>query len=105
MGLRPREHHDHPLPPPLDKVVLSLVQNQNSITTRASRSEHDHPTAGVGPAHYHGCIVRYKIEGDARYQTEISTRLHHTICFDRADAGKRVLIAAAWVNPHLQPGP
>jgi hypothetical protein len=106
MGLRSREHHStQPLPPPEEKTVLSLVQNHDAITVYAARPEHDHPTAAVGPKHYHGFIIRYKIEGDAKYQTEVSTRLHHTIYFDRADAGKRVFISAAWVNPRLQPGP
>jgi hypothetical protein len=106
MGLRPREHHDHqPLPPPEDHVILSIVHNHNSITAYASRPEHDHPTSGVGPKRYHGFMLRYKVEGDAKYQNEVSTRLHHTIYFDHADVGKKVFISAAWVNPRLQPGP
>jgi hypothetical protein len=106
MGLRPRTHYYHrPLPPPPDRIALSFVQKHDEITVYAARPKHDHSTSGTGPAHYHGFAVRYKIEGEAKYQTEISTRLRHTIHFDHADVGKRVFISAAWVNPRLEPGP
>jgi hypothetical protein len=106
MGLRPRTHHyHHPLPPPPDKITLSILQNHDAITIHATRSEYGHSSSDAGAMRHHGFIVRYKIEGDAKYQTEVSTRLRHTIHFDHADVGKRVFISAAWVNPRLEPGP
>jgi hypothetical protein len=68
------------------------------------QSEHDQPTGTVGPKKYHAFMLRWKFEGDAEYKTVTSTRLHHTLLFEQADETKRVILAAAWVNPHLQPG-
>jgi hypothetical protein len=50
-------------------------------------------------------MLRYKKEGDADYKTVVSTRLHHTLFFERDDEGKRVTLSAAWVNPRLEAGP
>lgn len=33
------------------------------------------------------------------------SRLHYTVYFDHADAGKTIIIEAAWINPRLQAGP
>jgi hypothetical protein len=106
MGLRPRHPHAHqPLPRPAEQVVISVRRQHDEITVYVSRPEHDQPTSTVGPAHYHGFALRYKIEGDADYRTVISTRLHHTLFFGQEDEGKRVTLSAAWVNPRLEPGP
>jgi hypothetical protein len=75
------------------------------MTLYASRPEQVHPTATVGPTHYHGFMIRYRIEGSEHWQSEVSTRLHHTLFFDHADRGKGVTFTAAWVNPRLEPGP
>jgi hypothetical protein len=106
MGLRPRHPHAHqPLPPPNEQPVLSVQRQHDEITVYAARPEHDQPTSTVGPAHHYGFMLRYKMEGEAEYRTVISTRLHHTLFFEQTDEGKRITLAAAWVNPRLEPGP
>ncbi|MDR0614509.1 MAG: hypothetical protein LBF82_00850 [Lactobacillales bacterium] len=107
MGLRPRQHHAHlPLPRPAEQLVLSVKKQHDEITVYAARPEQDQPTAGVGPAHYHGFALRYRVEGENEVEkTVISTRLHHTLFFERTDEGKRVFLSAAWVNPRLEEGP
>jgi hypothetical protein len=86
--------------------VLSVKKQHDEITVYAARPEHDHPTAGVGPEHYHGFALRYKVEGEGEVEkTVISTRLHQTLFFERADEGKRITLSAAWVNPRLETGP
>jgi hypothetical protein len=107
MGLRPRQHHAHqPLPRPTEQLVLTTKKQHDEITVYAARPEQDHPTASVGPVHYHGFALRYKLEGEGEVEkTVISTRLHHTLFFDRADESKRVTLSAAWVNPRLETGP
>jgi hypothetical protein len=106
MGLRPRHQHKHePLPKPTDQPVVTVTQHHEEITVYVSQPEHDHPTATVAPKKYHAFVVRYKVQGDAKYQTVVSTRLHHTLYFEHDDRGKEVLLAAAWVNPRLENGP
>jgi hypothetical protein len=106
MGLRSREHHAHlPLPRPIDEIVLSVKKQHDEMTVYAARPEQDHPTAGVGPTKHHGFMLRYREEGETGYKTEVSTRLHHTIFFEREDEGKRIFLSAAWVNPRLETGP
>jgi hypothetical protein len=106
MGLRSREHHAHqPLPRPTDPPVISVRKLHDELTVYAAQPEHDQPTAGVAPKHYHGFIIRTRHEGEDTYQTVVSNRLHHTLFFERADEGKRIFISAAWVNPRLEPGP
>ncbi|MDR0619704.1 MAG: hypothetical protein LBG17_07400 [Bacteroidales bacterium] len=106
MALRPRHHHAfQPLPRPADAPVISLHAQHDEITVYASRPEHDQPTATVAPADHFGFIIRYKKEGDAGYKTVVSSRLHHTLFFEQEDEGKRVYLAAAWVNHRLEEGP
>jgi hypothetical protein len=107
MGLRSRQHHAHqPLPRPAEAPVISVRRQHDEITVYIARPEHDHPTAGVAPPQYHSFMIRYKVEGEGEAEkTVISTRLHHTLFFDRADEGKRVTLAAAWVNSRLETGP
>ena len=107
MGLRPRQHHAHlPLPRPAEQLVLSVKKQHDEITVYAARPEQDQPTAGVGPTSYHGFALRYRVEGENEVEkTVISTRLHHTLFFERTDEGKRVFLSAAWVNPRLEEGP
>jgi hypothetical protein len=106
MGLRSRQHHAHqPLPRPAEAPVISVRRQHDELTVYIARPEHDHPTAGVAPTQYHSFVIRYKIEGDADEKMVISTRLHYTLFFERADEGKRVTLSAAWVNPRLEPGP
>jgi hypothetical protein len=105
MGLRSREHHAHqPLPRPQDEIVISVRKQHDEMTIYAAIPEKDHPTDGVGPAKYHGFMIRYREEGKD-YIMIASTRLHHTIFFERDDEGKRIFISAAWINPRLETGP
>ena len=106
MGLRPRNPAGHhPLPRPTKQLVITVVKLHDELTVYAAQPEHDQPTAGVAPERYHGFIIRTRWEGEDTYQTAISTRLHHTFFFERADEGKRIFLSAAWVNPRLEPGP
>ncbi|MDR0602723.1 MAG: hypothetical protein LBG80_00290 [Bacteroidales bacterium] len=105
MGLRSRHRHAHqPLPRPKDEIVISVKKQHNEITVYAARPEHDHPTAGTGTTKDHGFMIRYK-EENKDYKFVVSTRLHHTLFFEREDEGKRLWISAAWVNPRLETGP
>jgi hypothetical protein len=106
MGLRPRHPHFHqPLPRPTDTPVISVKKLHDEITVYAAQPEHDQPTASVAPKDHYGFILRYKKESDADYKTVVSTRLHHTLFFEREDEGKRVFLAAAWVNHRMEEGP
>ena len=106
MDLRPRHHHGfQPDPAPKDEPVVSLRAQHDEITVYVLQPEHDHPTATVAPEKHFGFILRYKKEGDAEYKTVVSSRLHHTLYFEQEDEGKRVYVAAAWVNHHMENGP
>jgi hypothetical protein len=106
MGLRPRHPKKHlPLPRPTEPIVITVRRQHDEITVYASRPEHDQPTATVGPVTYHGFKLRYRIDEQTEYKVIVSTRLHHTLFFDRTDEGKRLYISAAWVNPRLEEGP
>jgi hypothetical protein len=106
MELRPRHQSGHhPLPPPVEQLVISLLAQSDEIIVYAAKPEHDQPTATVAPANHFGFILRYKKEGDADYKTVVSSRLHHTLYFEREDEGKRVFLSAAWVNHRMEPGP
>jgi hypothetical protein len=106
MDLRPRHPQGHhPLPPPADKLVMSLDAQDDEITVYVARPEHDQPTSTVAPERHFGFMLRYKMEGDADYKTLVSSRLHHTLYFEHADEGKRLFLLAAWVNHRMEPGP
>jgi hypothetical protein len=106
MGIRSRTHHVHePIPAPTEAPTVSTVRQHDEITVYVARAEHSHPTQSVTTEKYHGFKLRYMIEGESRYSYELSTRLHHTLHFSREDEGKRITLAAAWINPRLQEGP
>jgi hypothetical protein len=106
MGLRPRHRTARqPLARPDEELLLSVKKLHDEITVYVQRPEHRHTTTTMAPARYHGFILRYRIEGEEQYQIALSTRLRHTILFDRANEGKRVFLSAAWVNPRLENGP
>jgi hypothetical protein len=106
MELRPRTHTaSHPLPPPTEFPVLVVEKHNDEITVYVHKIEHDHPTETLAPGRYHGFILRYSVEGDPTEHTEVSSRLHHTLYFERTDEGKKITMSAAWVNSRLQPGP
>jgi hypothetical protein len=106
MGLRPRHPHAHqPLPAPPEAPVISARKQHGEITIYAAKPEHDQPTSGVAPTHYHGFLLYYKFKGEAEYKNVVSTRLHHTLYFEPEDDGKRILFKAAWVNSRMQHGP
>jgi hypothetical protein len=106
MGLRPRTHHAHaPLPVPPVAPVATLVRQHDEITVYVAQPEHSQPTQSVNPKRYHGFKLRWRFAGETEDRFEITTRLHFTLHFDRADEGKTVILAAAWVNPRLEAGP
>jgi hypothetical protein len=106
MGLRPRHRTARqPLARPNEQLLLSVKKLHDEMIVYAQRPEHGQSTTSVAPTRYHGFILRYRIDGDEQYQIAISTRLRHTIRFDRANEGKRVFLSAAWVNPRLENGP
>jgi hypothetical protein len=106
MGLRSRQHHAHqPLPRPTTPLVMSIKRLHDEITVYVAEPEHDQPTSSVAPAHHHGFMLRYRMENETGYQTVVSTRLHHTLYFERTDETKRIYLSAAWINPRIEPGP
>jgi hypothetical protein len=106
MGLRSREHHAHlPLPRPEETAAVTVVRQHDEMTVYVARAEQGQPTRSTTRASYRGFKIRWRFEDETAYRTEISTRLHYTIHFDRKDEGRRVVIAVAWVNPRLEEGP
>jgi hypothetical protein len=106
MGLRPRTHHASlPKNRPEEAPVLEVMKQHDEMTAYVSRRELGHPTQSVTRPKYHGFKLRWKFEDETSYRTEVSTRLHHTIHFDRTDETKRVVMAAAWMNARLEEGP
>ncbi|MDR1274248.1 MAG: hypothetical protein LBK12_06830 [Odoribacteraceae bacterium] len=107
MGLRPRVRKARePLPPPVEAPLLIVTRRHDEMTIHVTRLEHGHPTGGVTSRKpYHGFKLRWRFEGETRYNVEVSTRLRITLHFEREDEGKRVELVAAWMNPRLQEGP
>ena len=106
MGLRSRAHHKHePIPAPDEPPVLTVMHQHDELNLYVSREEHGQPTRSIRPANYHGFKLRWRFEDETEFHTQISTRLHVTLYFEREDATKRVVMSAAWVNPRLQEGP
>ena len=106
MGLRSRERHGRqPLPRPAEAPLISVRRQHGELVIHAARPSHGHSVQGTLPEHYHGFIVRYKKDGDADFHIVASTRKRCTLCFERADEGKRIWLSAAWLNPRLETGP
>jgi hypothetical protein len=106
MGLRPRVRHaSQPIDRPTDQPVIHVKRQHDELTVYVSRAEDNHPTSTVGPFNFYGFKIRHRFEDETENKTVISTRLHHTLFFERADEGRRVIISAAFVNPRLQEGP
>lgn len=106
MSLRPRVHQaSQPIDRPKEAPDLTIVKQHDEMTAYVSRTELGHPTQSVTQPKYHGFKLRWKFEDETVYRTEVSTRLHYTIHFDRTDETKRVVLAAAWINPRLEEGP
>jgi hypothetical protein len=106
MGLRPRTHHVHePLPRPAEAPVLAVIKQHDEMTAYVSRAELGHPTQSEKRKGYHGFKLRWRFEDETAFHIELSTRLHYTVHFDRADETKRVIMSAAWINPRLEEGP
>ncbi|MDR2764569.1 MAG: hypothetical protein LBB90_06015 [Tannerella sp.] len=84
---------------------MSVRKHHDEMTVYAARPEQGHPDGSVAPVHYHGFTLRYRMEDEKEYRTVVSTRLHHTLFFEREDEGRRVCFTAAWMNPRLEPGP
>jgi hypothetical protein len=105
MQLRPRSHPArHPISLPTIQPVISVVRKHGELTVYVAQPQ-IHPTSSIAPGNYHAFALQWKFEGETEYRTVISTRLHHTLFFDRKDETRRVILSAAFVNPRLQPGP
>jgi hypothetical protein len=106
MRLRPRSHPGyHPLPVPAEAPIMVIKQQHDEIIVYVTRIELGEPAADVQLKPYHGFMLKWKFEEEEDWNIEISTRLHYTLFFDTKDEARRVVLAAAWVNPRLQPGP
>jgi hypothetical protein len=106
MGLRSRQHHAHQPDPRPDEAPAAKVSRQHDeMSVYVFRSEKGQPTKSTTRKNYRGFKIRWRFEDETTYHTEISTRLHYTIHFNREDEGRRVIIAVAWVNPRLEEGP
>jgi hypothetical protein len=103
MGLRPcHQPTRHPLPCPNEQTVITVRKQHDEMPVYAARPKHGHPASTAESAHHYGFMLRYRKEGGNEYTVVVSTRLHHTLFFERADEGTR---SAAWVNPRLEAGP
>ncbi|MDR0614328.1 MAG: hypothetical protein LBG45_12870 [Dysgonamonadaceae bacterium] len=106
MGLRPRTHHaSQPQSTADDAPMLKVVKKHDEMTVYVAQTELGHPTQSTKKKKYFGFKLRWRFEGETFYRTEVSTRLHFTLHFDREDETKRVIIAAAWINSRLEEGP
>jgi hypothetical protein len=106
MNLRSRKRAARlPLPAPDEAPVISVIRRNDEVTVYARRIGYGHPTHGLQVKHYHGFRLRWRFEDETHWRTEISTRRRYTLNFDRRDGVRRIIFAAAWVNPRLQPGP
>jgi hypothetical protein len=106
MGLRPRTHHVHePLPRPDEAPMVLVVKQHDEMTVYVSRAELGHPTQSSKLNRYHGFKLRWRFADETASHIEMSTRLHCTLHFDRADETRRIVMSAAWVNPRLEEGP
>ncbi|MDR1480214.1 MAG: hypothetical protein LBJ00_14860 [Planctomycetaceae bacterium] len=107
MGLRPRHPHAHePIPAPTEAPVLTAIVGQHhDITLYASTLQHGRPTKFLTDGKYAGFMLKYRIDGEAQWESLISTKLHYTLIFTDEDEGKHVFLKAAWVNPRMQNGP
>ncbi|MDR3269457.1 MAG: hypothetical protein LBT83_10380 [Tannerella sp.] len=107
MRLPPRTHHSRqPLSEPEDAPnVLTATNSPNTITLVISPMPQGHPLTHMRRKGHYGCIVRYRSEGKTEWKYELSTRLSMTLILDAEEAGHRVVISAAWLNPRLMRGP
>jgi hypothetical protein len=108
MNLRPRTHTaNQPKPRPVEIPLLKVLKQHDELTIYVTRAEYGHPTQSTKRDSYAGFKLRWRFEDDppAYLHTEISTRLHHTLYFNREDEARRVILAVAWVNPRLEEGP
>ncbi|MDR2138509.1 MAG: hypothetical protein LBP50_03035 [Tannerella sp.] len=106
MDLRSRVHHASlPIGRPDESPVVSVVHRHDEMTVYVALAEFGHPTQSITRHKYHGFKLRWKFEDESSYRFEFSTRLRFTLRFDRADEARRVILAAAWINPRLQEGP
>jgi hypothetical protein len=106
MNLRPRTHHvSGHIPAPSETPVVTVIRQHDELSVYVSRPEHGHPTSTVEPKQFGGFKVRWRFEDEETYSIIISTRLHCTIFFDHKDESRRIVLAAAFVNPRLEEGP
>jgi hypothetical protein len=107
LGLPLRKRHTRlPLPAPTEEPEVYIVtEHSHFIKVYVRVPQYGHPTKSRTRKAYHGFVLRYRREGDAEWRDEYTTRLHIDLFFTDEDAGKRFVLAAAWINPRLQHGP
>jgi hypothetical protein len=86
-------------------AALAVMGQHGSMTVYVSRIEHGQPTKTVTKKQYYGFKVRWRFANETQYRTDVSSRLHHTIYFEQAHEGERIILSAAWMNSRLQEGP
>ncbi|MDR2119284.1 MAG: hypothetical protein LBP64_00210 [Tannerella sp.] len=107
MVLPSRIHHFHDrLPAPTDAPKMTIVAGRHrDVTVYVSVPRFGHPTEHLSRKGYYGFVLRYRKEGETEWHEKHSTRLHTTLMFDSEDAGKRLTLSVAWINPRIQHGP
>ncbi|MDR1681307.1 MAG: hypothetical protein LBS12_05945 [Prevotellaceae bacterium] len=107
MGLPPRTRaHHEPLPPPDEApMVVVIPKSGHRIFVYAAVPQSDHPTESTGKKGTRGFIIRYRIDGDEEWREVYSSRRRGILQFDEGDEGKRITLAASWLNPRMQHGP
>jgi hypothetical protein len=107
MGIPSRKRHvRHPLPVPHEAPQMHVVtMSGHEVKVSVRVPQHDHATKSLTRKAYHGFVVRFRKEGEDDWHEEYTTRLHTNLIFNSEDEGKRLILAAAWINPRLQHGP
>jgi hypothetical protein len=106
MNLRPRRRKArHPRPRPQEIPLIKVEQRHNELKIYVNRPELGHPIQSSGRENYAGFKLRWRFDNEVTDHIEMSTRLYHTLFFNREDETKRVILAAAWMNHRLEEGP
>jgi hypothetical protein len=106
MSLRSRTpRFREPLPKPVEAPLVLVDKQHDEMTVSVARAEYGHPTHSATLRNYRGFKLRWRFEDETDCRIELSTRLRFTLRFNRTDETRRVILAAAWVNPRLEEGP
>jgi hypothetical protein len=107
MGFPSREYTAHePAPVPDEAPIPTcLVGQLHDVTVYAGRPQHAHSTETQRKKGFYGYIIRFRVDGEAEWSEEMSTRLKYVLTFPAGHRGKNVTLMLAWINPRLQRGP